>query len=228
MMMAAWPMWETPARSTASSKARWAVVHLLAGRPRRRHRPPAELVDLGRGVGEAVVRPPVVAAARVLGRGKLIDRAIAKSIDMAACGSVDKSKNELPTKDHSGHGSDWVREGATPWGFRTGRPRERSDGLNWGSLPPSPALEELGSSRAARYTKCRTGRHLRAPESAKRVPANLPAKWPGGWSVTGRTTGRSIPSWRGAKTPLEPTPTASRRATVRAQSDDLDRDALPA
>jgi len=52
--------------------------------PRRRHRPPAELVDLGRGVGVAVVRPPVVAAARVLGRGKSIDRAIAKSIDMAA------------------------------------------------------------------------------------------------------------------------------------------------
>jgi hypothetical protein len=33
-------MWKTPGRSTASSKARWAVVHLLAGRPRRRHRPP--------------------------------------------------------------------------------------------------------------------------------------------------------------------------------------------
>ena len=200
MMMAAWAMWKTPGRSTASSKARWAAVHRFAGRPRRRHRPPAGLVDLDRGVGEAVVWPPAVAAARVLRRGKSIDRAIAKSIDMAACGSVDKSTNELSVRDHADDDSDWASEGATPWGFRTGSPRERSEGLNRGSLPHSPALEELGSSRAAQDTKCRTGRHLRAPESAKRVPANLPAKWPGGWSVTGRATGRSIPSWRGGET----------------------------
>jgi hypothetical protein len=84
MMMAAWAMWETPGCSMASSKARWAVVHLVVGRPRRRHRPPAGLVELGRGVGEAVVWPPAVAAARVLRRGKSIERAIAKSIDMPA------------------------------------------------------------------------------------------------------------------------------------------------
>ncbi len=53
--------------------------------------------------------PPAVAAARVLRRGKSNDGAVAKSIDMAACGSVDKSKNERPTKDHSGHGSDTAR-----------------------------------------------------------------------------------------------------------------------
>jgi hypothetical protein len=77
-------MWKTPGGSVASSKARWAAVHLLAGRPRRRHRPPAELVKLDREAGEAVVWPPAVATARVLGCGKSIDRAIAKSIDMAA------------------------------------------------------------------------------------------------------------------------------------------------
>jgi hypothetical protein len=109
VMMAVWSMWKTPGRSTASSKARWAVVHLLAGRPRRRHRPPAGLVELDRGVGEAVVWPPAVATARVLGRGKSIDRAIAKSIDMAACGSVDKSTNELSVRHHDSDDSDWTR-----------------------------------------------------------------------------------------------------------------------
>jgi hypothetical protein len=84
MMMAVWSMWKTPGRSTASSKARWAAVHWVAGRPRRRHRPPAVLVELDRWVGEAVVWLAAVPAARVPARGKSVDRAIAKSIDMAA------------------------------------------------------------------------------------------------------------------------------------------------
>jgi hypothetical protein len=60
------------------------------------------------------VWPPPVAAARILGRGKSIDRPIAKSIDMAVCGSVDKSTNELSVRDHSSDESDRASEGATP------------------------------------------------------------------------------------------------------------------
>jgi hypothetical protein len=60
------------------------------------------------------VWPPAVAAARVLGRDKSIDWAIAKSIDVAASGSIDKSTNEFSTKDHASDDSDWAREGATP------------------------------------------------------------------------------------------------------------------
>jgi hypothetical protein len=119
-----------------------------------------------------VMWPPAVAAARVLGRGKSIDRAGTKSIDIASCGSVDKSTNELSGGDHADDDSDWASEGATPCGFRTGSPRERSEGLHRGSLPPSPALEELGPSRAARDTKCRRGRNLRAPIRTRWTIAN--------------------------------------------------------
>jgi hypothetical protein len=135
MMMAVWSMWKTPGRSTASSKARWAAGHGFAGRPRRRHRPPAELVELDRGVGEAVVWPPAVAAARVLGRGKSVDRTITKSIDMAACGSVDKSTNELSDRDHASDDTDWARGGATPDRRGSRERRRRSVRLSEGVAP---------------------------------------------------------------------------------------------
>jgi hypothetical protein len=48
------------------------------------------------------------------------------------------------------------------WRFRTGSRRERSDGLNRGSLPYPPALKEPGTSWSALALKCPTGRHLRA------------------------------------------------------------------
>jgi hypothetical protein len=90
-------------------------------------------VGLGKRWGLAAIP-----AARVPGRGKSIDRAIDKSIDKAAFGSVNKSTNELSVEDHADDDSDRAREGATPWRFRACSPGERSEGLNRGSLPPSP------------------------------------------------------------------------------------------
>jgi hypothetical protein len=213
--MAAWAMWKTPGRSTASSKARWAAVHRLAGRPRRRHRPPAELVELDRGVGEAVVWPPAVAAGRVLGRGKSIDRAIAKSIDKGACGSVDKSTNDLSVRDRASDDSGRASEGATPWGFRTGSPRERSEGLNRGSLPHSPALEELGSSWIALSPKCPTGRDLRAPTRTRGTTATPLGRPLGAWYRAVGVASRSAPSRRRSDTTISPPPATGHESCRR-------------
>jgi hypothetical protein len=56
-------------------------------------RGPAKLVELDRG-GEAVAWPPAVAAARVVGRGKSIERAITKSIDTAATNRHERQHSE--------------------------------------------------------------------------------------------------------------------------------------
>jgi hypothetical protein len=171
--MAAWAMWKAPSRSAASSKARWAAVHSFAGRPRRRHRPPAGLVELDRGVGEAMVGLAAIPAARVPGRGK--------SIDKATYGSVSKSTNELSVGDHADDDSDRDTKGrprrhlrapirrrrtnGTPLGTplcarhraggvasRSVPSRRRSENTIW--LPPATGLE---SRRRPRHSRFGTG-----------------------------------------------------------------------
>jgi hypothetical protein len=87
------------------------------------------------------------------------DKSIDKSIDKL----IDKSIDTAAARNLPDHHADRAREGATPGGCRTGAGARGPGRSTGGSLPPSPALEESGSSRAARDTKCRTGRNLRAP-----------------------------------------------------------------
>lgn len=126
-----------------------------------------------------MVRPPAVAAARVLGRDK--------SIDMAAWGSVDRSTNELSVGDHADDDSGWASEGAT-------------------LLPHSPALEEPGSWWGALAPKCPTGRDLRAPIWTRGTTATPLGRPLGAWCRAVGVASRSAPSRRRGETTTSPPP----------------------
>jgi len=90
---------------------------------------------------------------------------IDKSIDKL----IDKSIDKAAARNLADHHADRAREGATPGGCRTRAGASGPGRSTGGSLPPSSALEEWGSSRATRDTKCRTWRYLRAPIRRRRT-----------------------------------------------------------
>ncbi len=165
------------------------------------------------------------------GRGKSIDRAIDKSIDMAAYGSVNKSTNELSVRDHASDDSDWAREGATPWG--SGPAARRAVRRAQQGVAPSLACPRgAGVLSGGSGHECPRGATYAPRESVKRCrqPARQVARWAVGngqgrgpfdavlarCECSARAGGRTLdcPGIQ-SPTPLEPTPTASGRGRER-------------